>query len=238
MQRLLCFVETKYLQCWYISKAWLYILISNGYILCSEHGNIETKYLQCNVATFLRHDYIYSHFLPSSVGSVDSSEWNGLDINCSSNSQPCRELNWHDTESSYGHLLGLWLHFMGSSFDVSPLGTSSTLGLLYSAVVPYDSYYACNIWICTCSRKNYILQSIYWHSKAFCCLHTHSITQWWSTCLSTNCNRPTRLIISAQRSISILSVSNIYPCIFEQWYPTPIYFYLYSPRNNPALILC
>ena len=193
-------METKYLQCCYISKAWLYILISNGYILCSEHGNIETKYLQCNAATFLRHDYIYSHFLPSSVGSVDSSEWNGLDINCSSNSQPCRELKW--------------LHFMASSIDVSPLSTS-TLGLLYSAVVPYDSYYACNIWISTCSRKNYILQSIYWHSKAFCCLHTHRITQWWSTCLSTNCNRPTRLVISAQRSISILSVLNIYPCIFE-----------------------
>ena len=153
MQKLLCFVETKYLQCCYIYKAWLYILISSGYILCSEHGNIETKYLQCNAATFLRHDYIYSHFLPSSVGSVDSSEWNGLDINCSSNSQPCRELKW--------------LHFMASSIDVSPLSTSSTLGLLYSAVVPYDSYYACNIWICTCSRKNYILQSIYWHSKSF-----------------------------------------------------------------------
>jgi len=150
---LLCFVETKYLQCCCISKTWLYIFISNRYTLCSEHGNIETKYLQCNVATFLRHDYIYSHFLPSSVGSVDSSEWNGLDINCSSNSQPCRELKW--------------LHFMASSIDVSPLSTSSTLGLLYSAVVPYDSYYACNIWISTCSRKNYILQSIYWHSKSF-----------------------------------------------------------------------
>ena len=128
---LLCFVETKYLQCCCISKTWLYIFISNGYTLCSEHGNIETKYLQCNAATFLRHDYIYSHFFPSSVGCMDSPEGNGLDINCSSNSQPCSELKWHATEASYGHLLGLWLHFMGSSTDVSPLSTS--------AVVPYDS---------------------------------------------------------------------------------------------------
>ena len=93
---LLCFVETKYLQCCCISKTWLYIFISNRYTLCSEHGNIETKYLQCNAAAFLRHDYIYSHFLPSSVASVDSSEGNILDINCSSNStMPWAQLTWH-----------------------------------------------------------------------------------------------------------------------------------------------
>jgi len=137
---LLCFVETKYLQCCYISMTWLYILISNGYILCSEHGNIETKYLQHNAATFLRHGYIY--------------------ISRSSNSWPCHELKWHATESSYGHLLGLWMHFMGSSIDVSPLSTYFCFTIFVA--VPYNSYIKY-----TCSPKDYIMEPIYSYSKSF-----------------------------------------------------------------------
>jgi hypothetical protein len=166
--------------------------------------------MQCR---YISETWLYILSFLSIFRSFDSSEGNGLDINCSSNSQPCRRLKWHDTESSYGHLLGLWLHFMGSSVNVSPLGTPSTLGLLYSAVVPYDSYYAYNIWICTCSLE-IIYCSLYIDIQSLsCCLPMHRVTQWWNTCLSTNCNRPSRLIISAQRSISILFVSNIYPCI-------------------------
>jgi hypothetical protein len=66
------------------------------------------------------------------------------------NSQPCRELKWHATESSYGHLCGLWLHCMGPSIDVSPLSkcfipfyfyiqiTSGIYGTLYG-----EQYVAC-----------------------------------------------------------------------------------------------